>query len=378
MLLSRYINGMIIWVVFALMTGAAVLAVLWPLSRRPLRELETGLEARFYCDQLAEIERDVGRGLLSPEEAEGAKTEAGRRLLRASAASPGPGDAVGEPALRRRRAVSAIAFSVVPLLALAVYGAFGSPQIPAQPLSARLDAQLEPVDMAAALARIEAHLAHNSEDGRGWEVVAPVYLRAGRFEDAAKGYREALRLLGESAPRLASYGEALIGVHAGMVTADARAAFERALQLEPAGPKPNFYLAQAAEQDGDVERARAHYAEIVAHSPPEAPWLAPIREKLAALPKDPGFEAVASLGTMDREAAIRGMVEGLAARLEANGGSMDEWSRLVRSYAVLGERDKARTVLERARQSLAQKDPQEDSLDELARELNLSAQARQR
>lgn len=369
---------MMLWVALALMTGAAVFAILWPLSRRPGVNPEAGVEARFYREQLAEIERDVSRGLLSPTEAEAAKAEAGRRLLRATSDEPLPADpALGEPALRRRRAASAMALSIVPLIALTVYGAYGSPNNPGQPLSARLKAEPERVDIAAALARIEAHLARHPDDGRGWDVVAPVYLRTGRFEDAAKAFDAANRLLGETAPRLASLGEALMSAKEGIVPAEARAAFERALQLEPGSPKPTFYLAQAAEQDGDAAKARGFYADMIAHAPPDAPWVAVVRERLAALPGGTEAQAVASLGPDDRQSAIRGMVEGLAARLEANGGTADEWSRLVRSYAVLGESGKARAALDKAREALAGDAAQRRALDDATRELQLSAEAGQ-
>jgi len=362
-----------IWVVFALMTGAAVLAVLWPLSRVPARPAEERVEPQFYRDQIAEIERDAARGLISPAEAEAAKTEAARRLLRATPGSGALADAMGEPALRRRRAVSAIALSVVPLLALALYGAYGSPQLPAQPLSARLEARQQQLDFASAVARVEAHLAANPNDGRGWEVLAPVYLRAGRFEEAGKAYDAAIRLLGESAPRLTAYGEALVSAKDGVVPAEARAAFENALALDPATAKASFYLAQAAEQDGNPDKARSHYSEIVTHSPADAPWLPMVRERLAALSGGDGAQAVASLPAQDREAAIRGMVEGLAARLDASGGTAEEWSRLVRSYAVLGERDKARSTLDRARQAIVANAASRDALDAVARDLKLDA-----
>jgi cytochrome c-type biogenesis protein CcmH len=360
-----------IWVVFALMTGAAVLAVLWPLSRVPPKTADEPIEPQFYRDQIAEIERDAARGLISPAEAEAAKTEAARRLLRTTSNAGALADAMGEPALRRRRAVSAIALSVVPLLALAVYGGYGSPELPAQPLSARLQNQPGQMDLATALARIEAHLAAKPDDGRGWEVVAPVYLRSGRFEDAAKAYGAAIRLLGESAPRLTAYGEALVSAADGVVPAEARAAFEKALALEPATAKASFYLAQAAEQDGDSEKARRHYAEIIARSPGGAPWLPLVRERLAKLSGSEDVQAVAALPAQDREAAIRGMVEGLAARLDANGGTAEEWSRLLRSYVVLGERDKARSALERARHTVTENTAQRETIDAVARELRL-------
>src|SRR4051812_41501110 len=135
---------MAIWIIFALMTGAAVMALLWPLSRKPAPMGEGDPDTRFYTEQLAEISRDLGRGLLSESEAEAARTEAARRLLRASESAGAAADLLSEPALRRRRAASAIALSAVPLLALAIYGAFGSPHLPAQPLSARLQSNPQP------------------------------------------------------------------------------------------------------------------------------------------------------------------------------------------------------------------------------------------
>ena len=60
------------------------------------------------------------------------------------------------------------------------------------------------------MAQVEAHLESKPDDGRGWEVVAPVYLRLGRFEDAVKARRNALRLNGASADREADLGEALM------------------------------------------------------------------------------------------------------------------------------------------------------------------------
>lgn len=360
---------MLIWIVLALMTGAAVLAVMLPLSRRGAAD-GANPDVAFYHEQLTEIERDVARGLLGPAEAEAARVEAGRRLIRAGERSRGA-SAVGEPALRRRRAMSAIILSAVPLLAITAYGIAGSPGLPAQPLVARLRAtpaaaDSNGLDLAAGLARIEAHLAQNPEDGRGHDVIAPVYLRIGRADDSVKAYRQALRLLGEAPARLGGYGEALIASAGGVVSAEARAAFERVLALDPADPRGRYYLALAAEQDGDVEGARRRYGELIASAPADAPWLQAVRERLARLGGDSG---PAALPEGDRAAAIRQMVEGLASRLEAGGGSPEEWARLVRSYVVLGERDRAAATLARARQSLPGSG---EALDRLAGELGLS------
>jgi cytochrome c-type biogenesis protein CcmH len=203
------------------------------------------------------------------------------------------------------------------------------------------------------------------QDGRGWEVVAPVYLRMGRAEDAVRAYQAALRLLGHDADRLTSYGEALVLVNEGIVSAEARKAFETATGLKASTPKARFYLARAAEQDGNRDRAKAEYAEILASSPPDAPWTRLVQEQLARL-DDPKGEAPPS-----REGIIT-MVEGLAARLYAQGGSAEEWARLMRSYVVLGDSAKAKAAAEKARQALAQDQPGLQRIDAMAHELKLA------
>jgi cytochrome c-type biogenesis protein CcmH len=364
-----YLSAMGIWLLFALMTGAAVLAVLWPLSRRPEAAAEGDPEAGFYRHQLAEIDRDLVRGLFSPAEAEAARAEAGRRLLRAAAEAERAAEAVGEPALRRRRVASAIALSAVPLLALATYGAYGSPRLPAQPLAARLDQDPARLDLAAAVSRVEAHLAQSPEDGRDWEVIAPVYLRAGRVDDAVKAYARAVQYLGESGPRLASLGEAMVIGGNGVVSAEARTVFERALRADAGQMTARLFLALALEQDGALEVARSRYAEILAASPPGAPWTEAVRQRMARLPGDEAAAGVAALPDADHQATIRGMVEGLAGRLEAGGGSLEEWQRLIRSYTVLGDPDRAAAALGKARAALAQDPAAAERLDALARDL---------
>ena len=117
---------MTLWFVFALMTAAAVFAVLWPLGpQRPAAG--GGSEAVVYKDQLAEIDRDVAAGLIGAPEADAARVEIGRRLLAAADAERDPPACAEHPAAPRGG--GCWRWSGLPLLAVAFYLPLGSPRL---------------------------------------------------------------------------------------------------------------------------------------------------------------------------------------------------------------------------------------------------------
>src|ERR1051325_5378793 len=215
---------MTLWFLFALMTAAAIFAVLWPLGRGARAPRAPG-DVAVYLDQIDEIARDRATGLIGETEAEAARVEVSRRLI--AAADAAETQAEPKPGATVRRRVAAIAVLVlVPVIAAATYLSFGSPQLPGQPLASRANTPAQDRSLEGLVAQVEAHLAKNPEDGRGWEVVAPVYMRLGRFEDAVKARRNAIRLNGASADRGAGLGESLMALANGVVTDEAKAAFE--------------------------------------------------------------------------------------------------------------------------------------------------------
>jgi len=381
-----------LWFVLAGMTGLAVLCALWPLAFRRKGGAEAASEVAFYQAQLGEIDRDVERGQLPAGEAAGARAEAGRRLIAASAAAPGRSGA-GDAATPRRIGAALIVI-VVPLVALALYADLGRPDMPDAPLAGRLADAKSADGVEAAIARMEAHLTASPDDAKGWAVIAPVYMHLGRFDDAVAAFGEILRLEGESATRRAAYGEALVGAAGGIVTADARAAFDKALADEPSLPAARFYLGLAAEQDGDKAKAIAIYQGLLSETPADAPWAAALAARLAAVkgesapsapasaaasaaPPAPASQAPAPSAAADddQQAQIRGMVERLATRLAQQGGDADQWGRLIRSYAVLRQPDKAREALATARKALAGDQSAGPKLDALARQLGIEGES---
>ena len=357
-----------LWLVLALMTAAAMFAVLWPLARSR-RVDDNASDVVIYRDQLHEIERDRASGTIGTAEADAARVEVSRRLLAAADAQAPP---AADPALRlrHRRWTAVAAFVVIPLGAICVYLVLGSPNLPGQPLAQRFAAPADANSVAGLIARVETHLERNPDDGRGWDVVAPIDMRLGRFDDAIRAYRSALKLEGETADRQASLGEALAGAAGGVITTDAKGAFERALVLDKSNPRAQFYLGLAAEQDGRASEAVDRWQSLIAHAPADAPWLAYVREALARVEPSraqtqgsgapagsgPSAQDVASAAEMlpsERDQMVRGMVGRLAARLSADGSDVEGWLRLMRAYVVLGELGKARAAAADARRALA-------------------------
>jgi cytochrome c-type biogenesis protein CcmH len=247
------------------------------------------------------------------------------------------------------------------------------------PLASRMTNARGNQTLEGLIAQVEAFLERNPQDGRGWEVIAPVYLRLGRVEDAVKARRNALRINGETAERQTHLGEALVAAANGVVTADAKLAFDRAVALDPRDVKARYFQGLAAEQDGERGGAAAIWRAMLDEGPADAPWAEFVRQALARVeaavpprgPSDEEMTAASDLSSEQRSAMVRGMVDRLAERLRKDGSDVEGWLRLVRSYVVLGDRDNARNAANEARRALAGQPEKVRRLDELAKGLGL-------
>jgi cytochrome c-type biogenesis protein CcmH len=373
---------MTLWIIFAVMTAAAMLAVLWPLGRKAA-STSGGNDLLVYQDQLEEIGRDRSAGLIGQAEAEAARVEVSRRLLAAAdeqATSVGPARNAAQ-LLQQRRLVAILGLIAVLILPLGSYLLLGSPNIPDQPAFARTTAPQNGQSIDSLVSQVEAHLAKNPNDGAGWEVIAPVYLRLGRFDDAAAAWRKSIALNGESATRDSGLGEALVAAANGVVTDDAKQAFNKAVASDPNEPKARYFLGLADEQDGNREAAAARWRAMLQDAPRDAPWIGFVRAALgrvtgepvppAAGPSDPDVAAADNMSDDQRNTMIRGMVGRLSDRLHVNGDDVDGWLRLVRAYVVLGDRDKAKGAADDARHALSSHPDDIKRIDDLAKGLGL-------
>lgn len=403
---------MLFWIISALLTVFVAVLLLSPLLRASARatRYDEG-EAAVYRDQLRELERDKASGLISAEDADYARAEIGRRLLAVAGAEKGDGE--GDQAsettaggrLKRRRYTLSQAFILLclPIIGLAGYLEIGSPGTPDAPLAARIENPGDDVNLL--VAKVERHLATNPGDGNGWNVLAPVYFRLGRLQDAEQAYRNAIRILGPDAERMNGLGETLVVRSDGIVTEDAQMAFQAALKLEPNNPRADFYLALALEQSGRRAEALAAFQAIAAASPPTAPWMPLVNQHIAAnsagmplanapsqpvvpqqqtplasnpaAPGGPSAEDIANAQQMseaDRGEMIRGMVASLDARLKEDPNNFEGWMRLVRSYAMLKDMDRAQAALRDGLKAFPAAGAQGQQLVAMAKELGLDVE----
>ncbi|MDX2308454.1 MAG: c-type cytochrome biogenesis protein CcmI [Hyphomicrobium sp.] len=392
---------MLLWIVFAVLTAGVVAALVRPwrafhgASRAALDAAPADLA--LYRDQLTEIDLDRERGAIDAAEAEAAKAEVSRRIL--ARASHIRGEDAGRAAAdgpARAWALPAIATGV-PLAAVMLYVAVGAPLLPDQPLTARATNPGGPT-ISDMIANVEARLKSHPEDGRGWDVIAPIYKGMRRYQDAAVAYANANRLLGESAKRLAGFAESEILANNGVVTENARKAAAQILALEPGRPDAKLWLALAKEQEGDLAGARDSYKAILTDDIPPGNLRTAVETRIASVearltgapdagppaPAAPGAngaasapplspDAVAALPPDEQAKVIESMVARLAARLDKEPGDVEGWLRLLNAYGVMGRKDAALAALVKARAGLAGDAPALARIEEAARSLGIDA-----
>jgi cytochrome c-type biogenesis protein CcmH len=399
---------MVLWIGFAVLTAVVVAALLRPLLAAPAPgEPEASANAAVYRDQMAEIETERARGLIGGAEAEAARIEIARRLLAAADAN---GNETPAPARGGTATIAMVVAAALPVLAIAAYLAVGAPGQPGQPHAARSPASApgEAPSTAQLIAKVEERLRAMPEDGRGWDVIAPVYFRLERYREAADAFQRALRLLGESPDRLAGIADSHILANDGVVTEAARIAFARLRELAPDRMEPRFWLAVAAEQDGRFDEAATVYAQLLSEGDGAAPWRPTVAERwrevrgklglatepvpsptlagkvpaskadVAASGRAPALaksdvDAVQAMPAEARTKMIEDMVAGLDQRLSSDGRDLEGWQRLIRAYTVLGRREDALAALARARTALSEEAQSLEALATLARSLGLAS-----
>lgn len=361
---------MVFWILAITVTAIACAALYYAAAGRAVNApgVEVGdATTGHFKQQLGEIEADLASGRLTAAEAVAAKGELARELIRLKQESAGA--VTGAPKHTRWLIPGGMVLVVV--LSFASYLFLGQPNLPSLPLSGRADVAAQSIDLDVAIKRIETQLAANPDDLRGWSVIGPAYMQLGRIDDAIGAFRRVLELSPPTADTETDLGEALMLKAEGNMDGEPLALMQSAAARDPAHIRSRFYLASNATQTGAWDEAIERWQGLIAMGKGDEPWMATARDGLAAA--EAGRDGTAPAPAIDSEQAvmIAGMVQGLSDRLMAEGGTLEEWTRLVRSYLVLDQKDLAQKAYDAAKLAYPQL-MERAELDALAKEGGLS------
>ncbi|MET3926166.1 cytochrome c-type biogenesis protein CcmH [Devosia sp. 2618] len=337
----KHSGPMLFWFIAIAVTAIACAALFYAAGTRAVNVTVPEMEDAnsHFRLVLAGIDADLAAGKLGEAEATAAKGELAREILR-------------DKAVSGRGKITTSSFGQVPLLAglaliaatsLGLYGVLGSPNMPSQPLADRPETQAQSIDLESAIARIETQLVATPDDVRGWIVIAPAYLELRRYQDAANAYRRIIELSGPTPNLQTSLAEALMFAAGDQGSPEAMQLLRSAAAADPKHVMSRLYLAADLTRTGDYPAAITAWQEAIALSTGDEPWLQAAREGLAVAQND----GVSPTNAQEAE-MIGQMVSGLAERLNGQGGTIEEWTQLVRAYLVLGDADSAQAAYDDA------------------------------
>lgn len=391
---------MLFWIISAaLALLIAALFALALLTRRAEAEHPAAYDLRIYRDQLKEVERDLARGVINEADAERIRTEVGRRVLAADAQL-----AIADVSSQQPRALTIVIAATIALIltggGVAIYTQLGTPGLGDLPHKARLQASQDLYSSRSSheafLARLPVRNAPQQEAGylelverlceavasrpdelQGQQFLAQSEARLGNYAAARAAQSAVIRLKGEAvgASDFVTMAQMYITEADGYVSPEAEAALRRALRADRTDPVARYFLGQMWLQNDRPDRAFGLWSQLLNEGPEEAPWIAPIRQsiddiawlagveytqpapsEMATDMPGPTVQDIENAGEMtpeERQEMVQSMVQRLNDRLATEGGTPEEWARLISAYGSLGDEGRARAIWLEAQQRFA-------------------------
>ncbi|MGN6157826.1 MAG: c-type cytochrome biogenesis protein CcmI [Devosia sp.] len=356
---------MTIWLLALVLTAIACATLYYAGAGRTVNAGPSVADATtaHFRAQLAAIDADVAGGRMGASEAEAARGELARELIKLK------GETAGAGRLSGSRLFVWVPIALVAVLALGTYKFLGSPNLPAEPLADRAAETGAGMDLPTAIKAIEARLAKDPNDLRGWTVIAPAYMQMGRYADAVTALRKVNTLTTPTADSLTDLGEALMMQNGGSVAGEPISLFRQAAALDPRHVRSRYYIAGEETRTGDYQNAVRDWNALLKLGKGDEPWAVTARNGLAYAEAElnpPSASAASTSGpatapsiapppaeapAMPDQSQIDAMVDGLDARLKAQGGSIAEWTQLVRSRMVQGRMADAQAAFDAARKA---------------------------
>ena len=383
-----------LWAVLTVIVAAASAALAVPLARRYDERRASGGALAVLRQQLADLDA------LPDAEAAPLRLELKRRML----AEGTTDEVVARPMTASARVWVAVGVAAIFAgVSTGLYISLGRPELTgaAAPAAPPADAGQPAADVMQMVGQLEARMKANPGDPEGWRMLGWSYFQTRRFADAAEAYRRASALVPADANYQSAMGEALVQAAEGTVTPAAETAFRAAQQRDPTDARSRYFLALLKDQRGDSKGAIDDWIAILKAAPADAPWAGELRRIISEVGQKAGIEvtsrlpaapvaqgpasataprgptaadvaAAQQMAPADQQAMIRGMVDGLAARLAQNPKDADGWLRLMRARMVLGDKGAAIAAYGAAKAAFAGDAPTLARLEASAKELGIS------
>lgn len=304
---------MILWPILALLLAATLAALLYPLLRAPsAAPARVDYDLAVYRAQLAEVDTDMDRGLVSADQAKVVRLEIQRRML--EAAKTGARTSSDDRSARRLAAI--VIAVIVPICTGLLYASRGNPQLADRPYADRLEHD-PAVILANAAAHMETDLAAKPS-ARGYQRLAELYLQQRDYEHAAASVKRAIQLGANDAGDWALLGQTIVLGSDGIVAPQALAAFARALELDGREPRARFYAALAEAQIGNLKGAVAIWRDLEKDSKEDAPWLPALRQQMAAVARLGKFDPTSVPPSAPSAAALTAAVVAMNRAMRAH------------------------------------------------------------
>lgn len=395
--------ALVFWIPVGLATVITILWTLYPLLKREknVPAARASYDMQVFKDQLKEIDADQNRGTITEAEAARIHTEVSRRLLAAAKAAEAEAPRLNAPKAATY-VISAVIVLAISIGGLGLYRSWGHPGLPDLPLSENLARQAAAQNDRPSQAEAEAIITAQNEDtiglpnfdaltrGRDAELLAELadalkdrpddleghrllsrnLAAAGRFIEAHAAQDQVLRILGDAVTPLdhLEHAELMILATEGYVSPDSITALNEVMRAIPENPRGRYYAGLALTQYGKPREAYVMWNQLLQEGPENAPWIPVIRSAIEDLgrqanlaegqaplagPSDEQVQAAGDMTEAERSDMIRSMVAQLTERLATEGGSVEEWLRLIGATTVLGEADAATKAVADARAAFA-------------------------
>ncbi|MCF3596061.1 c-type cytochrome biogenesis protein CcmI [Rhodobacteraceae bacterium LMO-12] len=387
---------MVFWITAAaLAIAVATILVLTLLRTKTAEAHPAEYDLRVYRDQLSEVERDLARGIIAQDDAERIRAEVGRRILAADTQLKKAMVGTSQPRTATITLSAIVVLGLVGGTAL-LYPLLGNPGARDTPLTARIEAsdqmraerpsQAEaetqfPTQPSTApeprfadlMEKLRKTVADRPDDLQGQQLLARNEASIGNYKASYAAQSAVIRIKGDSATAAdyATLAEMMIRATDGYVSPEAEDALRQTLTRDPRFPPARYFTALMHAQNDRPDIAFRLMEQLLSDSTPDAPWVPAIRAQIEELawragvryslpeavgtPAGPSADDLAAADDMspeERQEMIQGMVDGLAERLNSEGGTAEEWARLISSQSTLGNRDAAQAALAQAEQAL--------------------------